>query len=514
MEHKKISRRDFIKAAGFTATASLLAACAPQVVTQVVNQTQVVTQLVPQTAVVTSVVSVPQTQIVNQVVTATPAPTAVPAPAVLDLWAITTVEDITKPWVGGDPNNDEFKKEWWTGGLLRAQVKPFLAAHPGVSVKITGHGWDAGLRQNLYLALAAGITPDTSYGEAYVTEFANLGLYSPLSKENQAKFPEGVIRATTKDGVAYGFAETTGANVLFVNTDSVKKAGLSVDPATWPTDWDSLVTFAQAISKANKDPKWGNNAFFTYAPQSESIGSILRMAAWWEQNKTPIGSDFGKPSINQPGAADVWVFHNALMQTSQVDTILNIDATGEGGSAGALNKGVIALKIGWTNDATTVGSDPNAHVIAIELPAPKGGKKATNLVGNQINSAFKNGPNPELAISYIELSTTSEEAQILKPNGCGIWIPALKSMLDNYATFDKLGGFKSEVAVAIVRQTMKAAASTAAPIPGWPKNGNRIWDAWNDSYGKIWKGNLAKADIQKELDTLETTVEGLLTPAA
>jgi len=153
-------------------------------------------------------------------------------------------------------------------------------------------------------------------------------------------------------------------------------------------------------------------------------------------------------------------------------------------------------------------------VVGIELPTPKGGKKATNLVGNQINSAFLHGPNPALAIDYIERSTTDNDAQILKPNGCGIWIPALKSMLDQYATFDKLGGFKSDTAVALVRKTMQAASASAAPIPGWPKNGNRIWDAWNDSYGKIWKGNLAKADIQKELDTLETTVEGLLTVAA
>src|SRR5436305_1383511 len=155
MEQKKISRRDFIRAAGITAGAGLLAACAPQVVTQVVNQTQVVvqTQVVPQTAVVTQLVN--QTQVVNQVVTATHA-------------------------------------------------------------------------------------------------------------------------ATKTDGKAYGLAETTGANILFVNTDAVKKAGLDTDPAKMPTDWDGLVTMAQAISKVNKDPKWGNNAFFTYAPQSESIGSILR----------------------------------------------------------------------------------------------------------------------------------------------------------------------------------------------------------------------------------------------
>jgi len=337
-----------------------------------------------------------------------------------------------------------------------------------------------------------------------------------VSAEAQAKFPAGVIRAVTKpdDGKAYGLAETTGANAMFVNTDSVTKAGLDPDPAKWPTDWDGFVTMAQTISKANKDPKWGNNAFFTYAPQSESIGSILRMAAWWEQNGTPIGSDFGKPSINVPGAADVWLFHNAMMNTSQIDTILNIDATGEGGSAGALNAGIIALKIGWTNDATTVGNDPKAHVIAVELPTPKGGKKATNLVGNQINSPTLHGPHPALAIDYIESTTTNEDAQIVKPNGCGIWIPALKSMLDQYATFDKLGGFKTKVAQDIVRVTMKAAASSASPIPGWPKNGNRIWDAWNDSYGKIWKGNLGKDDIQKELDTLETTVEGLMTPSA
>src|SRR6266851_4563817 len=105
MEQKKVSRRDFMKAAGFAATASLLAACAPQVVTQVVNQTQVVvqTQVVPQTQVVVQTQVVSQTG-VPQVVTATPAPSQVPAPAVMDIWAITTVEDLNAPWAA-DPNN-------------------------------------------------------------------------------------------------------------------------------------------------------------------------------------------------------------------------------------------------------------------------------------------------------------------------------------------------------------------------------------------------------------------------
>ncbi len=50
----------------------------------------------------------------------------------------------------------------------------------------------------------------------------------------------------------------------------------------------------------------------------------------------------------------------------------------------------------------------------------------------------------------------------------------------------------------------------AGPLPGWPKNGSRIWAAWNDMYGRIWKGKLGKDDIKKELDTLQTTIEGLV----
>jgi hypothetical protein len=48
------------------------------------------------------------------------------------------------------------------------------------------------------------------------------------------------------------------------------------------------------------------------------------------------------------------------------------------------------------------------------------------------------------------------------------------------------------------------------PLPGWPKNGTRIWTAWNDVGHRIWKNKMAVEDIQKELDTLQTTIEGLV----
>jgi hypothetical protein len=50
----------------------------------------------------------------------------------------------------------------------------------------------------------------------------------------------------------------------------------------------------------------------------------------------------------------------------------------------------------------------------------------------------------------------------------------------------------------------------AGPLPGWPRNGSRIWSEWNNTYLKIWKGKLSKDDIKKELDTLQTTLETLV----
>ena len=50
----------------------------------------------------------------------------------------------------------------------------------------------------------------------------------------------------------------------------------------------------------------------------------------------------------------------------------------------------------------------------------------------------------------------------------------------------------------------------AGPLPGWPKNGSRIWAAFNTSYGNIWKNKMSKDDIKKEVDGLQTTIEGLL----
>jgi ABC-type glycerol-3-phosphate transport system substrate-binding protein len=477
MSKKNLSRRDFIKVAGVATGAGVLAACAPAATPTVAPATQGAS------------------------------PTSAPQNVVLDVWQIIDLPDMNAKWEAS-PDNPEFATQWYKGGLLRTAYKPFLENHPGVSLKITGHSWDWDLRQNMFLALAAGITPDTTYGEAYVAEFVHLDVLAPVSNSIANLFAEGATRVAKKDGKTYGLPETSGANALFVNLDKVEQAGM--DPTKLPTTWAELLTMAKAISASNKDPKWGNNAYFTYAPAPENFGIGLRVLHWFDQNNSPLGSDLGVPSANMAGAADTWVFHNELMYSSNVDTILNLDAAGEVGSAEALNTGIIALKAGWSNDGTTVGN-ADANVVAVPYPIPPGGHPASVVIGNQVNSPMKNAANRDLAIALIEESTNNVEAQVFLPDNAGIWIPALKSLLEQHATFDRLGGYKSEKAKEIVRVTMKVLLDGgSAPLPGWPKNGGRIWNAWNESFGRIWRGNLPKNEIQAELDSLQTTIEGLV----
>lgn len=499
MEKKPISRRDFIKGAGLAIGGSILAACTPQTVIQ----TQVVEKVVQQTQIVEKVSTQVVKETVQSVVTATPVPTKPPAPAVMDIWWNTNLPDLTTAEWKNDPNDPVFKAEWYWGGLGRLIFRPWLAKHPGVTLKVTTHSWDTDLRTNQLMALAAGLIPDTTYGEAYVNEFVQLGVYSPLDEKVVALFAEGSTAGALVDGKHYGLPKSSGADVLFINMTLWKKAGL--DPAKLPTTWDELVTACQAISKINRSAKYGNTAYYTYDPSGDTYGNAMRILHWFNQNGSPLGDNVGKPSANAPKAADTWAFHNSLMWTSTEPLIMQAES--EGGSGKLFNDGVIAVKPGWNNDATSVGAG-NVDAVAINFPIPAGGKKATIVIGNDMHSALKGGKNPDLAVDLVQTSLVGDDVQAFLADNAGIWIPATKSLLQKGDTPGHLAGYKTDTAIKMVKVTMDALLNGGSgPLPGWPKNGAAIWKAWNDSGHRIWKNKMAVADIQKELDTLQKFIE-------
>lgn len=478
---KAFTRRDFIKTAGAVLGTSLLAACSPLATTQVT------------------------TLAVNQVITTTSTPLSTPEPVVLEVWWNADLPDLTTAEWKNDPNDPVFQAEWYWGGLGRVKYRPWLATHPGVTLNITTHSWDVELHTNQLLAIASGQSPDTTYGEAYVSEFAQMGVYAELSLEAAAKFPAGPLSGATIGGKVYGLPKSTGADVLFINLDKVSSAG--ADPARLPTTWDELLTLAQAISKENYNAKWGHMAYYTWgAIPGGSYGSAMRVLHWFNQNHAPLVDSSFNPQANLAASTDTWLFHNQLVWTSTWNLI---NVAGEEVYSGQyFNDGEIALKPGWSNDAALVGATVNAA--AIPFPLPPGGKPATIVIGNDMESAFTASKYLDIAKLLVEETTTDETAQAFLASTCGVWIPALKSLLSQYATYDKLDGYCTNLAKELVRVTMQQALEgNAGPVPGWKKNGVEIWTAWNASYGRILGDEapgMAKTDIQKELDTLQAYI--------
>lgn len=493
MLKKTLSRRDFIKTAGVTLGISVLAACGQKGGTPVATQTAEVKEASP----------------TSQVTATTAAPTQTPEPVKLEVWWNTNLPDLTTAEWKNDPNDPVFQAEWYWGGLARLKYRPFLSENPGVILNITTHGWDADLRTNQLMAIASGETPDTTYGEAYVSEFAQLGMYADLDPKAVELFPDSLLASVTVGGLVYALPKSTGATVLFVNLDKVSQAG--ADPTRLPTTWDELLTLAQAISKVNKSDEWGHTAYYTKGPAGTSYGGqAIGILHWFNQNHAPLVDVNFKPQANLPASVDTWLFHNQLVWTSSAD-LINHAEEADGGLQQLFNDGVVALISGWTTTANSVGA-ANVNAVVIPFPTPPGGQAATTAVGNDMESAFISSQHLDLAKYLITKSTTDETAQkfLAGTKGCGFWLPALKSLLIQYATYDNLDGYETEVTKKMVRVMMQQALEgNDRQVPAWKKNGIDIYTAWNASYGRILgtqAPGLAREDIQKELDSLQAYI--------
>lgn len=500
MMKKPINRRDFIKLAGATVGSTILSACAPQIVTQIVKETEVVKE----TQVVKEVVK--ETELVKEVkvVTATPLPTKVPEPVTLEVWFHTDVLDLLTAEWKDDPNDPVFKAQWYWGGLARAAWRPWLTKHPGVSMKVTSHDWDRNLRENLLLAIAAGNQPDTTIGEGYCREFTRLGVFSEISPDVAAKCADGAVLNTKYKGKFYGLPSMTGTSALMINLDVLQKAGL--DPAKLPTTWDELLTMCKAIQKKNADPtgKWGSNAWFCYGPDPTNEGVPMRVLPWFSMNGAPLSNDDGYPAANTPKAVETWLWWNDLMWTSTPGLIQQ--PGGEAGAGQLFGQGVIGIKTGWSNDMTSVGQ-MGTNAVATTLPLPVGGKNADTTIGNLIHSPVKGGKGADLAIKLVEEVWTDEEVSAWMPNNGGIFIPAMKSLLNKWETYDKLNAFKTDKAKAMVRLTMKQMlVADVSPLPPWPKNGAQCWVDWNNAFLKIWQNKQNATQIKETLDALQKSL--------
>lgn len=142
---------------------------------------------------------------------------------------------------------------WWASGSekvgLDALVKVFNEQNPDISFVNAAVAGGAGSNAKAALAarLEANDPPDSFQGHAgaELTDYIDAGQLQDLSSfyadnDLTSAFPESLVKRLTVDGKIYSVPSNIHrANVVWVNTDVLKKAG--IDPTKAPTSLDAWI---------------------------------------------------------------------------------------------------------------------------------------------------------------------------------------------------------------------------------------------------------------------------------
>ena len=136
---------------------------------------------------------------------------------------------------------------WWSTqsspeqlAAYRYQIDTFEAAHPGVQVDFERTS-DEGYPAQLAAAFAGGNVPNlvTHLPSFAVADYADAGLLLPFDEVIDAigaeRFNEDANRVYAADDGSHAAAAlgNTAANMLWIRTDLMEKAGIDAIPATW-----------------------------------------------------------------------------------------------------------------------------------------------------------------------------------------------------------------------------------------------------------------------------------------
>ena len=136
---------------------------------------------------------------------------------------------------------------WWSTqsspeqvAAYRHQIETFEAAHPGVEV-VFERTSDEGYPAQLAAAFAGGNVPNliTHLPSFAVADYWSAGLLAPfddvISAVGAERFNEGANRVYEIDPGVHAAAAlgNTAANMLWIRTDLMEKAGIDEIPATW-----------------------------------------------------------------------------------------------------------------------------------------------------------------------------------------------------------------------------------------------------------------------------------------
>lgn len=304
---------------------------------------------------------------------------------------------------------------------------------------------------------------------------ANLILPNDLFEEQtRASTLEAAVKASTFDGILYGYPETIETYALFYNRDLVKEV---------PKTWDDVIAFAETFNDtANKKYTiaWLHNLYFNSMFITPAGGYLFG-------KEGTDGSDIG---LNNEGAIEGLEFYQSLNKIAPIKTNdLTYNVQLELFTTGKLAMTIDGpWSIGAFRDKVNFGIAP--------LPDYPGGKKTSSLAG--VRSFYVNSyttyPNAaKLLASYL----ISKESA-LKDFELANIIPANKEANEDPR-------IKNDPILSGIVEQFK----NSTPMPSIPEM-NSMWGPTDAAFASIWNNN---EDVKTVMDKAVQSIQDLIKTA-
>ncbi|MFC5402148.1 sugar ABC transporter substrate-binding protein [Cohnella soli] len=357
---------------------------------------------------------------------------------------------------------------------------------PGITIDYVNKGWADDLRQNLMVSVMAGNPPDVSFGEDFVPEFAKMNALSEVPADYTTDLVKGPMAAAEYEGKNYAVSGMTGIFALMYNKDVMKKAGL--DPNQPPKTWDEWLDMSKKITAA------GKGEYFGSVVQTTGLGGTFRIAPFMRQLGGDLTTpDWQKITFDSPANVKALTFLKELSKTAPTgSTALN----DEGALYNMVHHGKAAFgvagpwHIAWSaTEKCDCGFAP--------LPVPEGGKRANVIVGNTLWFVLKQSKHQEAGMEFLRIIASQEYQEKF-------------ALASSRMPSNKMAGENAELIKAIPQLAVYeeiVGNEEAGPLPVYPKNGPKVWEAWYKAQESVLVGD---KPVEASLAEAQKTAEELL----
>lgn len=284
--------------------------------------------------------------------------------------------------------------------LRKKLAANFMAAHPGVTVKITvvpGTTYD----QKVQTMIAGGKPPDIfGSGDVQIPnivakKFAlDLTPFIKRDKYDLSGFYPEIIKNLTYNGQLVGLTDNYDTQVMYYNTSLFKQAGVAEPTSDWT--WDDFVAAAQKLTSGTGSAKTYGAVYDNwFAPYFDQI---------WSNGGDPFPSNGTKCGYDSPQAVAAFTQITDLYRQGLSPLP---SAFSENGSEQQFLTGKVAMLIGNGRWSSYTFKDVKKFGWKI-VPLPKGSAGRANFFHIGMFAIARTSKNPNAAFEFLKYMVSEE----------------------------------------------------------------------------------------------------------